>query len=845
MPLGDHRLEVRASVANPVAEAPVEAYTWTVADLTAPQTAIEFGPDDPTGSDVASFSFLSEVNATFQCSLNGAPYASCNPSTQFSGLLPGEHELQVRAVDVAGNFDPTPATYSWTVVAAPETTIDSGPDADVTTTTASFTFSSDQAGGTFECALDGGPFESCTSPHEVQELTDGDHVLRVRARNSLGIVDPEPAEYDFVVDLPPNTTIDTGPDATTTSTSAVFLLSSNELDVNYECKLDDGAFAPCVPGGSVENSHVILSLGLGPHELQVRAVDGAGNVDGTPATYEWTVVAPPNTPLGTDVSVEVEAPSGSTTATLTFPEVTTAGMTTITALTSPPALPEGYQVGAGFFDLDTTADYTPPISVCLTYDPVSAPPSGMRLLHGAGGAWTDVTTTDDPVAGVVCGEVSSLSPFAVAAEEDATAPETTIDSGPEASTASTGATFTFSSDEDGSTYECSLNGSNFTACASPKEYEGLGLGDHELRVRAIDQAGNRDESPATQSWSVIDARAPETSIETGPSAITPATTATIEFYSDEAGSSFECSLDAGPYLPCESPKTYEGLGVGDHTFRVRAVDAAGNREESPAVETWTVVDPPDTTAPDTAIASAPQSGTSTSAAFGFSATESATFECAVDSSSFTPCSSPQAYSGLAVGTHVFRVRATDTAGNVDASPATHSWTISAPAPTCTVSTQTLGANADAWILQSSAGQNYGTDSVLKVDTKSASNARALVRFNLPAIPAGCTVTSAKLRLHASSYKAGRQLRAFRLNAAWTEGGVRWNNQPGTSGAAATTTSGAGYREWIVTSQVQSMYSDGNFGFLIRDETENATGFEQALDSREKKETPPRLVITFG
>ena len=122
-------------------------------------------------------------------------------------------------------------------------------------------------------------------------------------------------------------------------------------------------------------------------------------------------------------------------------------------------------------------------------------------------------------------------------------------------------------------------------------------------------------------------------------------------------------------------------------------------------------------------------------------------------------------------------RASDTAGNVDASPATHSWTISAPAPTCTVSTQTLGANADAWILQSSAGQNYGTDSVLKVDTKSASNARALVRFNLPAIPAGCTVTSAKLRLHASSYKAGRQLRAFRLNAAWTEGGVRWNNQP--------------------------------------------------------------------
>ena len=84
---------------------------------------------------------------------------------------------------------------------------------------------------------------------------------------------------------------------------------------------------------------------------------------------------------------------------------------------------------------------------------------------------------------------------------------------------------------------------------------------------------------------------------------------------------------------------------------------------------------------------------------------------------------------------------------------------------CTGSTVTLGAAADSWVLQSSAGQNDGTDSVLKLETKSGADARPYVRFNLPAIPAGRQVTSARLRLYASSYKTGRTLQAFRVGGA--------------------------------------------------------------------------------
>ena len=87
--------------------------------------------------------------------------------------------------------------------------------------------------------------------------------------------------------------------------------------------------------------------------------------------------------------------------------------------------------------------------------------------------------------------------------------------------------------------------------------------------------------------------------------------------------------------------------------------------------------PPDTTAPDTLIDSGPSGTvTSTTAEFSFSSTEpGSTFECSFDGEPWTGCTSPATRSGLAAGQHTFAVRATDSAGNTDASAATQSWTI--------------------------------------------------------------------------------------------------------------------------------------------------------------------------
>jgi hypothetical protein len=84
---------------------------------------------------------------------------------------------------------------------------------------------------------------------------------------------------------------------------------------------------------------------------------------------------------------------------------------------------------------------------------------------------------------------------------DSTPPQTLIDTGPAPRTKSTTASFTFSSNEPGSTFECSLDGDEFASCASPHSLK-VKKGPHELQVRARDAAGNPDPSPASHTWTV-------------------------------------------------------------------------------------------------------------------------------------------------------------------------------------------------------------------------------------------------------------------------------------------------------------------------------------------------------
>jgi large repetitive protein len=181
---------------------------------------------------------------------------------------------------------------------------------------------------------------------------------------------------------------------------------------------------------------------------------------------------------------------------------------------------------------------------------------------------------------------------------------------------------------------------------------------------------------------------------------------------------------------------------------------------------------------------------------------------------------------------------TSSAGNTFAAAASFGGCASA-------GTVTASANIDSWVDQASQSSNFGSDQILKVKRESSKANRALVRFNLPAVPSGCSVTGATLLLYAGSASTGRTLQALRLNASWAENTVRWTGQPATTGAAATTTSVSGWNQWTVTSQVQAMYSGSNFGFQIRFDSEGNPQAEMQFHARNKGSQHPELRVTFG
>jgi hypothetical protein len=100
------------------------ASTFTI-DTTAPNTTIDSGPSGSVAVNDASFSFSSlDGSASFQCRLDGGGFAACSSPKPYTGLSDGVHSFEARAIDAAGNVDPTPAQGSWTVdTAAPAVTL--------------------------------------------------------------------------------------------------------------------------------------------------------------------------------------------------------------------------------------------------------------------------------------------------------------------------------------------------------------------------------------------------------------------------------------------------------------------------------------------------------------------------------------------------------------------------------------------------------------------------------------------------------------------------------------------------------------------------------------------------
>jgi uncharacterized protein len=196
--------------------------------------------------------------------------------------------------DQASDHDPQVVRLFLADTTEPDTTIDSNPANPSNSSSASFTFSGTDdvtATGslTFECKLDGGSVTACTSPQNYTGLSDGSHTFEVRAIDGANNPDPTPASFTWVIDTTaPDTTINSNPSNPSNSSSASFTFSGTDSSTgvtSFECKLDTGGFAACT---SPQN---YTGLADGSHTFQVRAIDGAGNIDPTPASFTWTIDA--------------------------------------------------------------------------------------------------------------------------------------------------------------------------------------------------------------------------------------------------------------------------------------------------------------------------------------------------------------------------------------------------------------------------------------------------------------------------------------------------------------------------------------------------------------------------
>jgi len=126
-----------------------------------------------------------------------------------------------------------------------------------------------------------------------------------------------------------------------------------------------------------------------------------------------------------------------------------------------------------------------------------------------------------------------------------------------------------------------------------------------------DPAGNALAADKTWSFTTAapDTAAPNTTITSERGGTATEKPVTFGFSSSEPDSTFLCRIDwetthpdlnapLPPFEPCSSPKTYPVLGEGLHTFEVKAKDAAGNVDPTPASRTIYVdTVPPTVSAP--------------------------------------------------------------------------------------------------------------------------------------------------------------------------------------------------------------------------------------------------------
>lgn len=517
-------------------------------------------------------------------------------------------------------------------------------------------------------------------------LVDGAHIFKVKARDAAGN-ESEQVLFNWTVDSQkPETTITSDPGTGSTSNFALFTFTTSKPGAGstFWCKLEkdgtalipaDGSFEECISG-----KRDYYGLSDGQYRFLVKAVDGLGNEDPSPAEHVWMIGS--QAPV-TTIDTIVPADPVTNNTEITFTYSATVDSTFECRLEKDGSSVEDWSdCSAGTKAYTSLAD-------------------GIYLFE---------------VRATAVYGVEELSPAAYTWIVDTVLPKIRILSKPAKLTPYSAGTILFEciGEADDCAFTCEFDSAPADCATGYYSFAGIDEGAHRFTITATDKAGNVSAVVANDadvyqndySWTV-NALALGVIITLKPATVTTSTDAEFAFESNKSAT-FECKIDEEEYADCSTPYNYSGLSQGSHKFTVKATFA---EEIAFASYTWTV----DSFGPVVTINSGPANPTNkTGAVIYFSANKTATFECKLSTEiEWTKCTSPKIYSSGSFGidgttqSYTFEVRAKDSAGNTG--NASHSWTVDRQVPV--IQWMSPVPESDGRVLAGKADNVFGNDPV--------------------------------------------------------------------------------------------------------------------------------------
>jgi subtilase family protein len=170
-------------------------------DTTSPGLVLTERPPEKSTDRTPAFAFAASEPVAFICGIDRVSRPCASPFTSPDALEDGPHAFEVLAVDAAGNTARAAAQFAIDT-RPPQTSFGLRPPALLRTRKAAarvtFRFSADEPRARFECIVDRGAWKPC-GVRLSRRFHPGTHVVRVRARDELGNLDPTPARFRFRV----------------------------------------------------------------------------------------------------------------------------------------------------------------------------------------------------------------------------------------------------------------------------------------------------------------------------------------------------------------------------------------------------------------------------------------------------------------------------------------------------------------------------------------------------------------------------------------------------------------------------------------------------------------------